>query len=284
MKSAFRISITILAGIVLIWSPAFGFNLGGVTGMIIDKIEMPGPMIDQLGTLMYGIKLKNCPMDVLPKEREMAESVWAKLKGAAPYSDLYASANAEKWHWELALVNDRHTADAEAFPGGKVLVYSGCCAVAGGDQGRMAFILGHEMAHALARHAKARFDKRTKEAIVAAATGGTMNAFDLDPKITLSVMAAMGVAYEAAEVAPFAREQEAEADRNALLLMAQAGYDPQAAIDCLKCMQKACSTKTGGITHSAMADHPPMEMRLANLNEYLPRALEIYRKTGRAVQ
>lgn len=270
MKAIIIISTVTLAAILIICMPASGLDFGNALG----KLGIPDPVLDQLGGLMYATKKKNCDLCDREADLKKVTDVWAQLKKAAPDSQPYKSAKAKDWQWEMALVEDIAKADAESFPGGKVIVYTGASALAE-EPAQVAFLLGHEMAHALARHAKARFDKHTNTLVMSAVTGGTLNAAKLDPKVTVAAMTAMGVAYEGAAVKPFAKEQETEADRNALILMAQAGYDPQEAVKYLK----KFLTPPSKIKHSFLDDHPPVQERITEIEAHMKKALAIYQKT-----
>ena len=268
MKTCPMIKILVIALVLLISVPASGLNLN------LIKLGIPDPILDQLGSLMYATKVKACKLCDRQVELDTFKAVWDNLVAAAPQTPLFKKAKAKKWKWELALVEEMTVVDAEALPGGKIIVYTGASALAREDPAQIAFLLGHEMAHALGRHAKSRIDKHTQTAIMSAVAGGTLDAAKLDPKVTLAAMAAMGVAYEGGVVTPFAKSLESEADQNALLLMAQAGYDPQAGVAFLKALaEKAPQGKS-----SFLADHPPVKERIANIEKEMAQATTIYRK------
>jgi predicted Zn-dependent protease len=110
---------------------------------------------------------------------------------------------------------------------------------------------------------------------MSAATGGTLNAAKLDPKVTVAAMTAMGVAYEGATMKPFAKEQELEADRNALVIMAQAGFNHRAAVTYLEKFAEPPS----GIKQSFLDDHPSVMERIAAMETNMAKAEAIYQKT-----
>lgn len=271
MKAIKIISAVTFAVFLLFCIPANGFNLKNP----LDAIGIPNPILDQLGSLMYTTKVKACDPCERDDEVQLAKAVWDKLLQAAPTTPPYKAAKVKKWQWDLTLIEDMGISDAEAFPGGKVIVYSRASAIAQKKPAQIAFLLGHEMAHALARHAKTRIDKHTKTAVMSAVAGGSLDATKLDPKVTLAVMTAMGVAYEGATAIPFAKEQESEADRNALLIMAKAGYDPQSAVDYLIALKK----DSAKAKHSFLDDHPPVADRIADLKANMATAMNLYQST-----
>lgn len=267
MKTKLVTSAVSIFALLFLCLPAQSFNLK-------KHLGIPDPVLDQLGSLMYAAKMKQCEPCERKEDLENINAVWAKMLASTADSPPYKKANAKNWQWEIALIKEMEIADAEAFPGGKVIVTSLASACAKKDPSQIAFLLGHEMAHALARHAKSRFDSHTQAAIMTAVVGGKLNASKLDPSVTIAAMAAMGVSYEGAVVKPFTKKQEFEADRNALITMARAGFDPQASVAYLTNVESVTS-KT---KQSFMDDHPPLDERVASLNKHMGEALQMYRQ------
>lgn len=271
MRAKCIVGIVALAVLLFLCFPANGFKL---KNPLKNTLGIPDPIVDQLGSLMFATKVKQCTPCESKDDVNRVNEVWSRLLSAVPDSQPFKNAKPKEWQWEMALIEKVGVVDAEAFPGGKIIVTALASGLSGKDPSQVAFLLGHEMAHALARHAKARIDGHAQTAILSAAAGGTLNASKVDPKVTLAVMAAMGVAYEGAVVKPFSREQEVEADQNALFIMAQAGYDPQASIEYLEKIK----TLDSNVKHSFMNDHPPVVERIASLKKAMPNAQKIYQK------
>ncbi|MEP6790387.1 MAG: M48 family metallopeptidase, partial [Ramlibacter sp.] len=146
---------------------------------------------------------------------------------AAPWND-----RARTWHWEVNLIGSNQV-NAFCMPGGKIAFYSGIF-----DQLRLtddeaAMVLGHEMAHALREHARARLAKSVA-AQGAARLGGAVvsQIFGIDPRIT--DMLARGGANLL--TLTFSRSDESEADLVGMEMAARAGYDPRAAVSLWKKM------------------------------------------------
>lgn len=163
-----------------------------------------------------------------PRYVEPVARVFEHIRQAALRSGY--GETAEALDWELLVVEDE-TAYAGVFPGGKVLVYTGIFAIATNEAG-LAAVLGHEAVHALARHADQRVtrDLIAGLPIAAIATGTAVDPDTFDPKVTIPVMAALGMGVFFGVDQPFARELESEADHQGLLLAAEAGYDPEEAL------------------------------------------------------
>ena len=138
-------------------------------------------------------------------------------------------ANKPNYKWEFTVIDDPEMANAFAVPGGKVAVYTGIFPAARDETG-LAVILGHEVAHALARHGAERM---SRDQIVQLGGLGLSAALGGNPQ----VLQAYGLGTSVGLVLPFSRSQELEADRIGLRLMAEAGYDPKASLDVWKRME-----------------------------------------------
>ncbi|MGI9501243.1 MAG: M48 family metallopeptidase [Geminicoccaceae bacterium] len=167
------------------------------------------------------------------------------------------------WDWEFNLFDD-DSPNAFALPGGKVGVNSGLFKVAKNDD-QLAAVIGHEVAHAIARHGAERMSQgqlaQAGGAAVAVATGSQtyVSAY--------AVLAQYGFAL------PNSRTQESEADHIGLLYMAEAGYDPRAAVDLWRNMEAAGA----GGQMEWLSTHPSPGNRINRLQELMPEALNVYR-------
>jgi predicted Zn-dependent protease len=176
-----------------------------------------------------------------------------------------AVANRPDYQWEFRVI-DKDQANAFALPGGKVAVYTGILKYTQTEAG-LAVVMGHEVAHALARHGAERMSRSAAANAVigvGAAVAGVQ-----DP----GVMQAIGAAYGVGVELPFGRGQESEADHIGLILMAKAGYDPREAIPFWQRM----SGGQGGGPPEFLSTHPSGETRIQQLQEWMPEALQHYR-------
>src|ERR671931_266984 len=126
--------------------------------------------------------------------------------------------------WRFVAIDDPKQRNAFALPGGKVAVYTGIFPVAQ-STGGLAVVLGHEIAHALARHGA----ERMSQGLVAEAGGTFLNAWLGGSPSANTVLAAYGLGAQLGVLLPYSRTQESEADHIGLILMARAGYDPREA-------------------------------------------------------
>lgn len=184
----------------------------------------------------------------------------------------------ELFSWEISLLDDPQTANAWALPGGKMAVYTGLLPITQ-DEAGLAVVVGHEVAHAVARHGAERMshDLVFQAGLMAADTQlGDLPAGERDEIL----QALVGIGTLGA-VLPFSRAHESEADHLGLLLSADAGYDPQAAIGL---WERMAAGKTGPAPLEFMSTHPSETTRIARLKEVMPEALELYeaaKKAGR---
>ena len=131
------------------------------------------------------------------------------------------------YNWEFNLIEDK-SANAWAMPGGKVAVYTGILPITQDENG-LATVLGHEVAHAVARHGNERMSQGLLTQLGGAALAVALSQ---NPSETDSLfMAAYGIGSQVGVLLPFSRLQESEADHLGLIFMAMAGYDPRGALD-----------------------------------------------------
>jgi predicted Zn-dependent protease len=172
--------------------------------------------------------------------------------------------DAPKWKWE---VNVQTTDDVNAYcmPGGKIMVYTGLIEQLHASDAELAAVIGHEIAHALREHSRERISRAYAEQValagIALATGASNTTMQLASQVS-------AVTFQL----PHSREQEAEADRIGLELMARAGYDPNAAISLWQKMGKLAQ----GGPPEFLSTHPSGESRIRDLEAAVPRVLPLY--------
>jgi predicted Zn-dependent protease len=147
-----------------------------------------------------------------------------------------------KFEWEFNVLEDRHV-NAFCLPGGKVAVFTGLLKVVENDD-QLAAVLGHEVAHALAHHASERLAQEEREG--------------------RGLLAAL-------RERRFERDQESEADHIGVFLMTFAGYDPRQAVAFWERMAEL--SRSRGNIPEILSDHPSDERRIAQLKEWVPKAL-----------
>jgi len=173
--------------------------------------------------------------------------------------------------WEFKVIEGQQV-NAFALPGGKVAVYTGILPITRDDAG-LAAVLGHEVAHAIARHGAERL---SQDMLVQVGLAATMTALsNRDPKTVPSVGALLGAGASVGLLLPWGRSQESEADHLGLIYMAKAGYDPHAARDVWVRMAEA--SKGSGKPPEFLSTHPSEATRIKQIEGWLPEAMQYYR-------
>lgn len=224
------------------------------------------------------------------EEMQLGLTEFEKLKGSVPVSKdakanallqqvgkrIAAVADLPNAQWEFVLFE---SAEPNAFclPGGKVGVYTGILPITK-DEAGLATVIGHEVAHAAARHGA----ERMSEAMALGTAGSLTSSYlggskpDLQPYFD----SAYGVGTQLLRVLPHSRSQEARADQIGLIYMARAGYQPDAAVAFWQRFATYNREQGGGETLWFLRTHPLDEDRIANLQKYLPEARKQFRPTS----
>jgi predicted Zn-dependent protease len=175
------------------------------------------------------------------------------------------------YEWEFNLIRSAQ-ANAFALPGGKVAVYTGLLPVAANVDGLSA-VMGHEIAHAIARHGAERmaYQKLTRiGALVASFALG-----DLGYQGQRMVQGALGVGTQYGILLPFSRKHESEADQIGLMLLAQACFDPNEAP---RLWQRMGANSEGRAPAEFSSTHPSPETRIEQFEAWMPEARSVYRQ------
>jgi metalloendopeptidase OMA1, mitochondrial len=174
------------------------------------------------------------------------------------------------YKWRFVVLDDPKQQNAFCLPGGKVAVYTGIFPITENTHG-LAVVLGHEIAHALARHGA----ERMSQGLVAQAGGSLLGALLGSGPGTNTILAAYGLGAEVGALLPYSRTQESEADHIGLLLMARAGYDPRSALAFWQRMERVA----GGAPPEFLSTHPSHGTRITQLRTWIPEAMRLYAAT-----
>ncbi len=181
---------------------------------------------------------------------------------------------ADYYDWEVHLVRDDNV-NATCMPGGKILVLSGIMQIANSEE-KIAFILGHEMAHALLDHSRTRASvQNTKNAITTISRIGSLGLILLgQEELGLAAGAITNIADIGSElflIQPYGRSQEIEADKLGMMIIHLAGYD----ISEIPAFWQAMSQENAN-NFDFLSTHPSDDKRIAAMNEMI---FEIENKT-----
>jgi predicted Zn-dependent protease len=177
-------------------------------------------------------------------------------------------ANRPEFQWEFKLI-ESDTVNAFCLPGGKIAVYTGILPYMKNEAG-MAAVLGHEVAHAVARHGGERVSQ--KLSVELAKQGASFALSDMPYRSKQLAMAGIGAGSEVGVLLPFSRKHESEADHLGIMYMAKAGYDPREAPDLWRRMNKSAKSRKAEF----LSTHPHPGNRVKALEALLPEALAHY--------
>ena len=187
------------------------------------------------------------------------------------YTDKGLSSQLAGFKWEFNVV-DENTVNAWCMPGGKVVVYTGLLPVTQDEKG-LAVVMGHEIAHAIARHG----NERMSQGLLVQFGGAVLaTAMQTKPAITQQLF---GQAYGLTTglgVLKYSRSHESEADHMGIIFAAMAGYDPMAAITFWERMSAASG---GQKPAELLSTHPSDETRINDLRGFMADAMPYYKAT-----
>ena len=167
--------------------------------------------------------------------------------------------------WEWTVIDDPKMVNAWMLPGGYGAVYTGLVNFVQSDD-ELAVVMGHEAAHAIARHGGERMTHGAAAQLGANAAGVATNSEAVAQGAALGLQAGL--------LLPYSRKHESEADELGLYIAAQAGYDPRSAIALWRRMQSQ-----GGAKIEFLSTHPSEGTRIELLQQEMPQAYAIYKRT-----
>ncbi len=212
----------------------------------------------------------------LLKNTSEAYKVKAVGKRISKAVDKFMRANgmtseANSYKWEFNLINDP-TVNAWCMPGGKVVFYTGILPMCANENG-IAAVMGHEIAHAFAKHGQERMSSTQIQKLGGLALNiATMNK---DPRQRQLYNAVYGVGTQVGIMLPFSRAHETEADKLGLVFMLMAGYRGEEAAQVWVRMSQRSG---GGSKSDIMSTHPSNQKRIQTLRAFLPEAKRLAKK------
>ena len=214
----------------------------------------------QMGLTSFSQMKKDQKISAEPKANALLQKVGKKIAAAAG-NDL---PNAQ---WEF-VVFDSPEANAFCLPGGKVGVYTGILPITK-DEAGLAAVIGHEVAHAAARHGGERMTTSTALGLGGAVVTAVTSSQPTEEKALWNGL--YGASASVGFALPHSRNQESEADRIGLTYMARAGYDPAEAVNFWKRFADFNKQK-GGDVPWFLRTHPLDETRIADIEKWIPEA------------
>ena len=216
----------------------------------------------------YDQVIQEGPLSTNTQQTEMIQRVGARISAAVDrYFDEQGRPEIVKgFEWEFNLIEE-DVPNAWCMPGGKVAFYTGILPFTQNETG-VAVVMGHEVAHAIARHS----NERVSHQMVQQGGGYLASWFSKDTDYHDAIMMTYGLGSQYVAVLPFSRAHESEADHMGLIFMAMAGYNPEAAVGFWQRMGAAGGKKPPEF----MSTHPSDSTRVQHLRELMPEAMKYY--------
>lgn len=257
-----------LLGIVLITLSSCGSV--PVTGrkqmLLVSDNEVLSSSLTQ-----YNDYLKTAALSSNKKQTEKVMRVGRKIATA---TEAYLKANGmeseiKNFAWDFKLVNDKQV-NAFCMPGGKIVVYEGLLPLTATDD-ELAVVIGHEVAHAVAKHSNERMSQQVMTQYGAAILGQAVSNKSAIVQTLANTVYGVGAQYGV--MLPYSRKHEYEADYMGLIFMSMAGYNPETAVTFWQKM----SSNGGKAAPEFMSTHPSDNSRIAEIKKHLPEAAK-YKK------
>ena len=246
-----------------------------ITGRKQSLMVSDGQVLS-LSTQQYQEFMRTAKLSTNKQNTEMVKRVGEKLATAVT-NYLRSNGMAEDlqyYKWQFNLVQNNQV-NAWCMPGGLICVYEGLLPVTQ-NEASLAIVLGHEIAHAVARHSAEQMSTKMKQ--------------QYGLQIGSAIAGAVGVGATAQSIGQWALSQqfnfknlkysrghESEADHLGLIFAAMAGYDPQVAVSFWQRM----AAKSGNSQKSDIySDHPSDATRIKQIQQWMPEALKYYKGMG----
>lgn len=219
----------------------------------------------------YSDYMKSAPISSDAKGKAMVTRVGKNIASA---TEAYLKANGltnevQNFSWEFNLVKDKQV-NAFCMPGGKIVVYEGLLKLCSSDD-ELAVVIGHEVAHAVAKHSNERISQQLLTQYGAQILNQALS--EKSARIQQIGNTVYGLGAQYGVTLPFSRKHESEADYMGLIFMTMAGYNPSTAVTFWQKM----SANGGASIPEFMSTHPSDATRINDIKKYLPE-LEKYKR------
>ncbi len=233
---------------------------------------LPESMLVEMGLTSYGEFISQSKLSTNQAQTAMIRNVGVRITTAVEQylRDNNLADRIKYFQWEYNLVEDE-TPNAWVMPGGKVVFYTGILPYTQ-TEGGAAVVMGHEIAHVVARHG----NERMSQALLVQTGGLALSvALDEKPEETKNMfLMAYGVGSTLGVILPYSRAHEREADRLGMIFMAMAGYHPNEAVEFWKRLDQASG---GASVPEFFSTHPTSASRIRDLEKYIPEAMKYYK-------
>ena len=236
-----------------------------------QNLMVSDQQILSLSNQQYTEYMKTAKPSTNKKNTEMVKRVGQKLATAVTnyLNNNGLSSEVANFQWEFNLVQDNQV-NAFCMPGGKIVVYEGILPVTQ-DETSLAIVLGHEIAHAVAKHSAEQMSTAIRQQYGAQALSVVLSGAGASSGMQNIAGTVFGLGAKGAS-AKYSRNHESEADHLGIIFAAMAGYNPDAAV----AFWQRMSAHTGGGSTSWLSTHPSDATRIKQIQGWLPEARKYY--------
>ena len=225
--------------------------------------------IFQAGLVQYKEYLNTAVISSDQASTDIVKGVGRKLADA---TEMYLRANGleheiANFDWEFNLIKDSQI-NAFCMPGGKIVVYEGLLSVARTPD-ELAVVLGHEIAHAVAKHSNERMSQQILTQYGIALISSALSEKSVAVRDLATTVFGLGA--KVGMMLPYSRKHEYEADYMGIVFMELAGYDSDSSVTFWKKMAELGESSVPEI----LSTHPSDDKRIANLELKLAEAKAI---------
>ena len=236
--------------------------------LLLPKSTVENSSAQQYAQMMRAAAQKNA-LNADPAQLERLRRIARTLiPPAARFNE-----DSKRWRWEVNLISSR-SINAFCMPGGKIAFFTGIISALQLTDDEVAVIMGHEVAHALLEHGRARMSEQVLKSVGVSVAAAVLNLGHVSASV-------LSQAADLAVTLPFSRQHETDADLVGMELAARAGFDPRAAAEVWRKM-----SKLGGSGKSQppqfLSTHPAHASRIRDIETNLPRVMPLYEAAKRA--
>ena len=210
-------------------------------------------------------KVKNKEKLIIDSKLDEIKEIGKKMENSISeyFYQAKLSDPTENFDWEYILIDNKKIRNAWCMPGGKIAVYSGILEVTKNNDG-LAAIMGHEIAHAVAKHSVERASRgavlNVSTQVIDILSGGKLSTVNRTTGMnTVGLISQLGI------MNPFNRKQESEADYLGMIFSSLSGYDIRETVKIWERMKKF---NKGKAPPEFMSTHPSAENRIKKINEW----------------
>jgi predicted Zn-dependent protease len=228
--------------------------------------------VNSLAATQYREIIAKGPLSTNAQYNSMVKRVGQRIQVAVEtyFRQQNASDQLAGYQWEFNTIQDDKTQNAWCMPGGKVAVYTGILPITQDETG-LAVVMGHEIAHAVAKHGNERMSQGLVQQLGGAALSVALQ--NNAPATQELALQAFGVGSQLGTL-KFGRNQESEADHLGLIFMAMAGYNPDGAV---AFWQRMDAKEGSASPPEFLSTHPSNGTRIADIQRELPEARKYYK-------